>query len=76
MGLSRVLLATFMASVESAWSENLTAQGSDGDLRVDHDQAECTADEGQCRPCHWEHDSSDLGWSYTNDRARPKAMQL
>ena len=38
-GLSRVLLHTFMASLESTWSENLTAQGSAGDLKVDHDHA-------------------------------------
>ena len=56
-GLSRVLLPMLMASLELAWSGKLTAQGSDGDLRVDHDHAECTADEGQSRPCPREHDS-------------------
>ena len=40
----------------------------DGDLRVDHDQAECTADEGQCSPCPREHDKAA-----TNGRVRPKA---
>ena len=51
-------------SLESSWSGNLNVQGSEGDLRVDHDQAECTADEGQCRPYPREHDSNDMGWSY------------
>ena len=31
-GLSRVLLPMLMVSLELAWSGNLTAQGSDGDL--------------------------------------------